>query len=164
MRCTHKHEAAWLKVSIGQSDTFSLWLLHSFLRRQLLQLRPHYLLNGRQLLHRKCAGNCKPIVVGELFLPGEPHQALNISGLEELPDEQAKQQATVVVVVLVLDVEYLEAALIFAINSVSYPILDHTAPIRTSLSSIRDILFMLTMEHFCRVNHVDLVLLTFLAI
>jgi hypothetical protein len=96
--------------------------------------------------------------VGELFLPGEPHQVLDLLGLEELPDQQAHQQATVEVVALVLDLEDLEAALIVCpFEAESYPIPDHIAP-SVRFSTLRDVLFMLLLDHFCRVNHINLVL------
>ena len=134
-------------------------LVLSFRLRQCLLLRLHYLLYGQQFLLRNRVGNCKPIVVGELSLPGELHQVLDLSGLEELPDQQTKQQAAVEVVALVLDVEHLEAApLVRPFESEFYPMPDQIAPSTPLLSRVREILSMLLLEHCCRVDHVDLVL------
>ena len=45
-------------------------------------------------------------------MPWEGHQVIHVIGLVELPDQEANEQSTVVVVILILDVEDLERALL----------------------------------------------------
>jgi hypothetical protein len=81
-----------------------------------------------------------------------------LSCLEELPDQKTKQQPTIVVIILVLDVHHIETALLIgAIELVLYPIPDHIEPIASCLS---DILFMLSLERCYRVDNINLVLLS----
>jgi hypothetical protein len=97
-----------------------------------MPLHFNYFLNIRKSLSRQCLGHCNSIVLRKVGMPWKRHKVIHIICLVELPDQEANDQSTVVVVILIIDVENLERALLFfTFEGEVYPLHDNIAPTRS---------------------------------
>lgn len=91
-------------------------------------------------------------------MPGELQQVIDVVCLVELPNQEAHQEATIVVVVLVLYVENVELVpLALSIELAVYPTTNQVAPCGYFLCFLWYAPSMFDLEDLCRVNHINLV-------
>jgi hypothetical protein len=125
-----------------------------------MPLHFNYFLNIRKSLSRQCLGHCNSIVLRKVGMPWEGHKVIHIICLVELPDQEANEQSTVVVVVLIIDVEDLERALLFfSFKGEVHPLHDNLAPIRSLRLTIivrYESFAMLLLIVFYRIYHINL--------
>jgi hypothetical protein len=99
-------------------------------------------------------------VLRKVGMPWEGHKVIHIICLVELPDQEANEQSTVVVVVLIIDVEDLERALLFfSFKGEVHPLHDNLAPIRSLRLTIivrYESFAMLLLIVFYRIYHINL--------